>query len=77
MSSLIRLRDSIAIDALIAAAPRGDFAEGELQELARHSPEVLALALLAAGKRVAERQSQVGSRRSRHIHAVRAAAGLR
>ena len=47
---------SKATDGLIQAAPRGTLTQTQARRLANENPEVLALALLAASKRIAELQ---------------------
>jgi transposase len=47
-----------SVGALIDAAVRGELDEGEALRLCRECPELVTLALLAAGKRIAELQGQ-------------------
>ena len=47
-----------ATDGLIRAALRGALTESQAQRLSRQSPEVVALALLATSKRIAELQTK-------------------
>lgn len=49
-----------SVKALIDAAVRGELEEKEVRLLCRQAPELITLALLAAGKRIAELQEQFG-----------------
>ena len=56
--------NSITTETLIAAAVRGELDEAQALRLCQENPEVVALALLAAARRIAELQSQVRSQGS-------------
>ncbi len=50
-----------SVDALVDAAVRGELDEAEALQRCRQSPELFILALLAAAKRIAERQGRPGN----------------
>ena len=54
----------IPAEALIAAAARGELNESLARQLYRHGPEVVTLALLAAGKRIAELEKRCGQQQA-------------
>ena len=49
----------ISVPMLIAAAVRGELDESLAGQLYRHGPEVVILALLAAGKRIAQQNARL------------------
>ena len=56
----MQLRKAKSVEALIEAAVRGELGEKEVRLLCEQAPELITLAFLAAGKRIAELQGPPG-----------------
>ena len=57
--------DDHTVDALVSAALRGELTDAQARRLARQGVEIVTLALLAAGKRIAEQEARIAERSTR------------